>query len=167
MINQRSVLNFLWIDSERVFENYYMKKRLINEPIGFFVLLFLTLGLLSFLLISLIYAHSDSNPFAFRMIALMIYSPTALFCLVWLTIKTEFISVNNEEIKSFKIFRKRVAIRISEIKKITNQKIVIYGIDSPAYPCWKIEDHSGNAIYIIQYKIRRKIIDSIQETINS
>ena len=158
MINQRSVLNFLWIDSERVFENYYMKKRFINDPIGFFSMIFLMI--MGFLL--LVFFLKSSEALVVN-VGLVIFGVPLLFCLIWLILLTEFISINNRKIKCFRMFRRTITINISEIKEITVKQKMTYGFGNHEDLAWRIEDHFGNSISIFQSKSREKIIEYIRE----
>ena len=144
-----------------------MKKRFINEPLGFCFMLFLTLLYLSILFLALKNAHNAPNPTAVIITFSILFGTGTLLCLVVLIMKTEFISIQNKRIECRQMFRKKhTVIYFSEIKAITEEGHKC-GIEDSAYPCWKIDDHLGNSIFIVQTKSRKKIIEHIREQINA
>ncbi|MBQ8380397.1 MAG: hypothetical protein IJY18_00740 [Clostridia bacterium] len=142
-----------------------MKKRFINEPIGFSFQIFLLLIGVVLLFLSLQGPYKTS-PSIHISLCITVFGSELVACVIWILMTTEIIIINEESIKRLKFSKKIITITIFEIKAITEDNNES-GAEGATYPCWKIEDRSGNAIYIVQYKIRRKIIDSIQETINS
>jgi len=133
-----------------------MKKRFINDMGGFFLLVFLALTQLSMMMLFIINKAI--------MLGLLFWGPQMAVSVGWVIIKTEFISLNNEKIKCCIMFKKSITINISDIKEITDQKSESYGFGD--MPAWKIDDHLGNSIFIVQTKSRKKIIEYIQEQIN-
>lgn len=138
-----------------------MKKKFINDPVGFGVLFFLLFVAFVLLFLSLVFAHTQPNPIAVRIICPLVFGPMILVLLVYLFIRTEIIFVDDHHIKQWCAFKK-TTISLSEAFEITESSKYTYRIDNMKYPSWKITNTLGVSIFIVQNKRRENLIKFIQ-----
>ena len=139
-----------------------MKKKFINDTMGFFIMLFLSIAPLFLLFFSLRFAYTAPNPLALRITSSILYGLLTLACLTCIILRTEIIVISSCRIVCYNLSKRPVVVHISEISEICESTKIIYGIDNYRNPVWQITDSSGRSISIAQTKRRESIIDFIR-----
>ena len=139
-----------------------MRKKFINDHVGFIVLLFLLSLSLLFLYFPIRYAYTSPNPMAVIVAFSILFGVTSLICLLWLILRTEIIAVYSDSIVYWCCAKKTI-IYISDISQIIQTKKITYGLEGYKYDCWKIVDSAGRSISIVQTNNRKQTINIIKE----
>ena len=137
-----------------------MRVKFINDPRGFFGLLFLSI------FASLVWCvstkNSAPNPQLVIIAFTILFGIPALLCIVWLILRTEIIAITDEHLICRNRFSKTV-INFSDITEVSDRTKITYGIDGCKYECWCISDSNGQTVDIVKRKNREYILDLIKK----
>lgn len=134
-----------------------MRKRFINDIVGFLVMICLSFGFLTMMIICFL----NAKDILIFVISSILFGGGLLVCIIWLFMCTEVITIYNDHL-SYRKATKLVKIMFSDITKIEDTEKITYGLDGCKYSALKISDKNDNVAYIISDKFNKKYIDFIQ-----